>query len=53
MTRDGTDSMPVPPAWLSLSPDSARRAWEIGQSAPPMDAETRAAVALLVRPVAL
>lgn len=37
------------PAWLPLSEDARQRAREIGQNAPPMDAGTRAAVALLVR----
>lgn len=43
--------MPEPPAWLPLSPESARRAWEIGQSAPAMSESDLAAVAILVRPV--
>lgn len=54
MTSDGTNLHPssVLPAWLPLSEDARRRAWELGQNAPAMDEATRAAVALLVRPVA-
>lgn len=53
MTSDRTGQCLVFPDWLPPLPEAARRrAHEIAVSAPPMDATTRAAVALLVRPAA-
>jgi hypothetical protein len=51
MTNDRADQMPEPLAWMRLDREALRVAWQRGQAAPPMDATTRAAVALLVRPV--
>lgn len=53
LTSDRTNQMPEPPAWMRLDREALRRAWAIGQNAPPMTPEVRAAVAILVRPVAL
>jgi hypothetical protein len=44
-----TTTMPELPAWLHLPAAALQSAWEQGQSAPPMDSNTRAALALLVR----
>lgn len=43
-----TTTPPPPPDWLPISPEAQRHAWELAQNAPPMSAETRAAVAILL-----